>query len=122
MLPLEVLNAAEVLETQLNPQPGTRVRHQYYTVVDSNRTFLEVSNSFCHLLGYERKEIVGKKYDEFTAPHTSDIATVYCLFARTGYMHGLWVFRNQAGDNVLVQYEAWIRADGKIQSVMEQVL
>jgi len=121
VLPAEVFNAAQLLERHVNPQPGTRVKHQFSTIVDSDRKFVEVSNSFCQILGYSRQELVGKRYDEFTAPDTTDIATVYCLFARTGYMHGVWVFRDRAGENVLVQYEAWIRADAKIQSVMELI-
>src|SRR5437762_14347400 len=67
------------------------VEPQYVTVVDSDRKYVEVSDSFCQLLGYQREELVGKRYDDLTAQNTNDIATVFGLFRRLGYMHGLWM-------------------------------
>jgi PAS domain S-box-containing protein len=121
VIPIEIFNQAEDLESTMDPYPGTRVQHQDSAVVDSTRRFVEVSDSFCKLLGYKRHELIGKAYDEITAPNTADIATTYYLFARFGYMHGLWMFTSRNGDNLLVRYEAWIRLDHHIQSVMELV-
>ncbi len=45
------------------------VKPQYVTVVDSDRNYVEVSDSFCQLVGYQREELVGMRYDDLT--HTS---------------------------------------------------
>jgi PAS domain S-box-containing protein len=95
------------------------VRPQYVVIVDANRRYADVSDSFCKLLGYPRQELIGKKYDEFTVPGTTGIPVVFDLFAKTGYMHGIWVLVNRSGTHLLVRYEAWRRSDGRIESQME---
>jgi PAS domain-containing protein len=47
-----------------------RVAPIYTTVVDSDRKYVWVSDNFCELLGYKIDELVGKRYDEVTAPKT----------------------------------------------------
>jgi PAS domain S-box-containing protein len=100
-------------------RPCAHVRPQYAVIVDADRRYTDVSDSFCKLLGYRREELIGKKYDEFTAPGTTDIAVVYELFANAGYMHGIWVLVNRSGTHLLVRYEAWYRSDGLIEGQME---
>jgi PAS domain S-box-containing protein len=95
------------------------VRRDYSVVVNTDRKYTEVSDSFCKLLGYRREELLGKRYDEFTAPGTNDIPVVLELFVKSGYMHGIWVFVHRSGTKILVRYEAWIRRDGQYQGHME---
>jgi hypothetical protein len=47
--------------------------------------------SFCQLLGYQREELVGKRYDDLTAPNTNDIPTVFGLFQKLGYINACMV-------------------------------
>jgi PAS domain S-box-containing protein len=101
--------------------PQFKVAPQYFAVVDSDRKYVEVSDSFCQLLGYEREELIGKPYDDLTAPNTNDILTVFGLFQKLGYMHGLWMFVSRKGTRVLVRYEAWLRPDSYIEGHMEVV-
>jgi PAS domain S-box-containing protein len=95
------------------------VERDYTVVVDSERRYTDVSDSFCTLLGYEREELIGKKYDDFTAPRTNDIPVVLDLFLKSGYMHGIWVFVHRRGTKILVRYEGWVRPDGQYQGHME---
>ena len=97
------------------------VEPQYVTVVDSDRRYVEVSDSFCQLVGYQREELVGKRYDDLTAPNTNDIPTIFGLFEKLGYMHGLWMLVNREGTRILVRYEAWLRPDSYIEGHMEVV-
>jgi len=91
------------------------------TVVDSDRKYVWVSDTFCDLLGYKREELVGKQYDEFTAPSTSDIPLTSSIFKKLGYMHGLWMLIHRTGERILIRYEAWLRADSLVESNIEVV-
>ena len=93
----------------------------YTTVVDPDRNYVRVSDSFCKLLGYTEEELIGHKYDYVSASHTNDIPTVFRLFEQLGYMHGLWVFVHRTGTQILVRYEAWRRPDSYIEANMELV-
>jgi PAS domain S-box-containing protein len=106
---------------ELEGQFGFHVAPDFTTVVDTDRRYLEVSDSFCQLVGYRRDELIGKTYDEISASGTNDIPTVFRLFIRNGYMHGLWMLVHRRGTPILVRYEAWVRPDCQIQSNMELV-
>lgn len=119
--PIELRIAAQALSDEVIPQFDSGVAADYTTVVDGDRKYIEVSDSFCQLVGYRREELIGKRYDELTAPGTNDIPTVFRLFVKHGYMHGLWMLVHRTGTRVLVRYEAWVRPDCCIQSKMELV-
>jgi len=91
------------------------------TVVDADRRYVQVSNAFCELVGYKSEELVGKRYDEITAPPTSDIPTIFGLFKRLGYMQGLWILVHRTGRRIVIRYEAWVRPDSFIESYIEVV-
>ena len=100
---------------------GLHVAPTYTTVVDRDRKYVDVSESFCELVGYKIEDLIGRTYDLLTAPNTTDIPTTYDLFSRVGYMHGLWTLVHRTGYRILIRYEAWIRADANIQSNIEVV-
>jgi len=101
--------------------PQSEVEPQYVTVVDGDRRYVEVSDSFCQLVGYQREELVGMRYDDLTAPNTNDIPTVFGLLQKLGYMHGLWLLVSREGTRILVRYESWLRPDSYIEGHMEVV-
>ncbi len=117
--PNELSNAL-TLRDEWMKQCGS-VRADYTTVVDGDRRYVEVSDSFCQLVGYSREELLGKRYDDLTAPSTNDIPTVFRLFVSQGYMHGLWMLISHTGTPILVRYESWVRSDCYIQGKMELV-
>ena len=121
-VPSNLRSAAEALR---NEAEGRRfplqVAPDYTTVVDTDRRYIEVSDSFCQLVGYQRQELIGKTYDELSAAGTNDIPIVFELFAKNGYMHGLWMLVHRTGARILVRYESWVRPDCQIQSNMELV-
>ena len=114
------LSVALTLRDERMKQGGS-VRADYTTVVDGDRRYVEVSDSFCRLVEYRREELIGKRYDDLTAPGTNDIPTVFRLFVSQGYMQGLWVLVSRTGTRILVRYEAWVRSDCYIQGNMELV-
>ncbi len=119
--PSELKNLFQVLRDEATGQYGLNVEPVYTTLVDGDRRYVEVSDSFCQLVGYAREELIGKRFDDLTAPGTNDIPTVFRLFVRNGYMHGLWMLRHHNGTPILVRYEAWVRPDCYIEGKMELV-
>jgi PAS domain S-box-containing protein len=120
-LPSKLKSSAEALRNEAEGHYPLQVPPHYTTVVDMDRRYIEVSDSFCHLLGYRREDLIGKTFDEISVPSTNDIPIVFRLFIKNGYMHGLWMFVHRRGNAILVRYEAWVRADCQIQSNMELV-
>jgi PAS domain S-box-containing protein len=98
-----------------------RVATEYTNIVDEDRRFVCVSDSFCELLGYKSQELIGKTYDEITASKTSDVPTIFRLFRKFGYMQGLWMLVHRTGERILVRYESWLRPDSFIESHIEVV-
>jgi PAS domain S-box-containing protein len=98
-----------------------KVKPDYTTVVDSDRRYVEVSDSFCKLVGYNREDLIGRRYDDLSAPNTNDIAVIFDLFVRLRYMHGLWMLVSRNGARILVRYESWLRPDSLIQGNMEVI-
>jgi PAS domain S-box-containing protein len=122
-LPDWAKNVIQPLRDELLARSRTRrqVPPVYTTVVDSDRRYIEVSDSFSSLLGYGPKELIGKRYDDVSEPNINDIPTIFSLFSRLGYMHGLWMLLHRTGARVLVRYEAWLRPDSCIEANMELV-
>jgi PAS domain S-box-containing protein len=98
-----------------------RVAPVYTTIVDSDRKYVWVSDSFCELLGYKLEELIGKRYDEVTAANTSDIPVTSSMFKKLGYMHGLWMLVHRTGERILIRYEVWLRPDSLVESNIEVV-
>jgi PAS domain-containing protein len=102
-----------------SPELNAHVRREFAVVVDNKRKYVQVSDSFCKLLGYQRDELIGRTYDEVTAPGTNDIPTISSLLNKVNYMHGIWVFAHRHHTRIFVRYEAWIRPDGLTECNMD---
>ena len=99
----------------------SQVAADYTTVVNAEGKYVEVSDTFCKLVGYSREELIGKPYSELTAPDTTDIQATFSIFLREGYMQGLWMLLHRDGTHILIRYESWVRPDCFIESRMELV-
>src|SRR5579884_4093987 len=87
------------------------VRPQFTVTVSLDRKYTQVSDEFCRLLGRRREELIGHRYDEFTAPNTVDIESVHGVFLSTGYNHGLWLLVHRSGTRILVRFDGQLRGD-----------
>ena len=56
------------------------VRPQFTALLDLDRKYIDVSDTFCHLLGRSRNDLIGRKSDEVTAPNSVDIQAVHDAF------------------------------------------
>jgi PAS domain S-box-containing protein len=106
-------------DARISSEQSLRVKPEYVTVVNARRRFVEVSPSFCKLLGYTEDELLGRLYDDFTVPGTNHIPITWQLFLKTGYLFGIWVFAHKSGTKLFVRFEAFARADGQYETHME---
>jgi PAS domain S-box-containing protein len=89
------------------------------TLANSRGRSVEVSPSFCKLLGYSEGELVGRLYNDVTVPGTNHIPITWQLFTKTGYLFGIWVFAHRRGTKLFVRFEAFAREDGLYETHME---
>jgi PAS domain-containing protein len=80
------------------------VEPQYVTVVDSDRKYVEVSDSFCQLVGYQREELLGRRYDELTAPNTNDIPPTVSNHGSRYCRDLLWLDRFRSDAAACIQH------------------
>ncbi len=112
-------NVPERMLSLFRDERTERARTAYTTVVDKDRMYVDVSESFCDLVGYKREELIGTRYDHLTALNTSDIPATYKVFNKVGYLNGLWVLVHRTGYRILIRYEARVREDSFIESNIE---
>src|SRR5262245_15794122 len=62
----------------------------------------KVSDGFCSFIGYERKQLLGKKIDAFTARRTLDVSKHLGAIHHFGWFAGLWLFVCQDGKPALL--------------------
>jgi PAS domain S-box-containing protein len=106
-------------DTKFAPEQSVRIKSDIVTVINSRRRFVQVSASFCKLLGYTEEELLGKRYDEVTVPGTNHIPMTWKLFLSTGYLFGIWVFAHKSGTKLFVRFEAFARDDGLYETHLE---
>jgi PAS domain S-box-containing protein len=106
-------------DSNIDPEHCTRVQPEYVAVFNTKRKFVEVSPSFSKLLGYSQEELIGRRYDEFTARRTNHIAMTWKLLVSSGCQFGIWVLVHRTGTKLFVRYETFERGDGLFQANME---
>ena len=109
------------LEAESSPHSEPVVGPECVTLIDLDRRYVQVSEEFCTLVGYDREALIGKRYDDLTAPGTNDIRMVFNLFCQLQYMHGLWLLLTRSGSRILGRYESWLRPDRLIEAHMQVV-
>ena len=115
------LSRTQPRESQVGQFSQTIVGDDYVALIDLDRRYVRVSAEFCRLVGYDRGDLIGTRYDDLSAPDTNDIPTVFNMFCQLEYMHGLWMLLTRSGTHVLVRYESWLRPDQLIEAHMELV-
>ena len=91
------------------------------------KRILEVNDELCHILGYERSELLQKTWAEMTHPH--DLAADLTQFNRviTGEIDGYsldkrWVRRDGAIIDSIMSARCMRRADGSVEYFVGLVL
>jgi PAS domain-containing protein len=72
-------------------------------VLDLEGRFKEVSKEFCGLVGYEQRELLGKRIDDITASRTVDIPGYLGAVVNFGQFRSLWMFAAREGRAILAR-------------------
>ena len=105
--------------SKISDEHCARVSPDYVTLVNNRRRFVQVSPSFCKLLGYTEEEIIGRTFDEFTVPGTNHIPILWQLLVDAGYLQGIWVFAHRSGTKLFVRFETMARTDELYEGHMQ---
>jgi PAS domain S-box-containing protein len=101
--------------------PDSEISSPLTVLVDKDGNYVELSDGFCHLVGYTRAELAELKHDDLIAPGTADTATVPGILGSSACGQGLWLLVSKAGTRVLVHYHSLIRSDSRVQIKLELV-
>jgi PAS domain S-box-containing protein len=76
-------------------------------IVDDDRRLIGVSRMGAKLLGAPRKELAGRRLDDFT-PSTQQVALkrIWDEFQRSGEHHGTWEVQRADGSRIPIEYRA----------------
>jgi PAS domain S-box-containing protein len=106
--------------TSLLASPCARApnKAKYVVFVDVQGRYAEVSPAICRLLGYKRKELIGKMVDNtfHEKPLGGGWDDLYQQFLRQGFLHGRHVLRHKNGQPVNIQYQAQFLPSGKLMA------
>ena len=97
------------------------VQPDYVAVFNERRKFVEVSSSFCKLLGYREDELVGRPFEDVTVPRTNNIPVLVKMLIENGYLQGIWVLAHKSGTKLFVRFATVLRSDGLYEASMELI-
>ncbi len=102
---------------------GTQARldEEYRVLLNIEGKCLEPSDLFCRLVGYDRRELVGKPIDAVTAPNMINIPKNLGVVLHFGLFQGLWMLLDRQGTQILVRYESELLPDMSIEMRMEPI-
>lgn len=109
------------LGTKLSSEHCAAVQPDYVAVFNERRKFVEVSPSFCKLLGYAEGEIIGRPFEDFTVPRTNNIPVLVQMLFQNGYLQGIWVLAHKSGTKLFVRFATVLRTDGLYEASMELI-
>ena len=109
------------LGSKIPDEHCVKVCPDYIAVFNERRRFVEVSLSFCKLLGYAEAELIGRPFEEFTVPHTNHIPILLQLLFDNGYLQGIWVLAHRSGTKLFVRFATVRRSDDLYEAWMELI-
>jgi PAS domain S-box-containing protein len=84
-------------------------------LLDLEGKFKRASSEFCHLVGYDIPELLGRHIDDFTVSRSVNIPLQLGAVLHFGRFHSLWMFVHREGHAVLVRNDWALLADMSIE-------
>jgi len=83
---------------------------------------LEVSDSFCALVGYERRELIGKPIECLHGLGMIDLPKNLGFVLHFATLRGVWMLLHRDGTGLLVRYQATLLVDLRIEIGLEPIV
>jgi PAS domain S-box-containing protein len=80
--------------------------------VDSDRRYVEATQKACELIGYQRKELLGMRIDDVSAPNSDVVARKFQQYVDNKQQEGVFVLKHKNGNEVPIRYRALVLPDG----------
>jgi len=87
--------------------------HSFRLTLDG--AFVAVSDGFCSLLGYRRREFIRRSVARFSNKDALDIPRHLGAVCEFGIFRGLWLFQHRNGRAIIVRYAAELLHEGFIE-------
>ena len=81
--------------------------------VDSERRYVNVSDSACTLLGYSREELLGMRIDDLSFPSGAHVDPMFDKYVDKGSMEGLFAVQRKDQQVLWIKFRAKIE-DGRM--------
>jgi PAS domain-containing protein len=91
-----------------------------YMYVNSDRRYIHVSDAAADMLGYERRELIGRTIDEISPPEMQ-VPERFQEYVRDGFQAGTFQLLRQDGTRLTVSYQAEVLPDGCMVSHLQPV-
>jgi len=92
---------------------------KYLIYADKNRQLVEMTDSVCQLLGYQRTQLIGRTIEDISHLDYRQVEHLFQTFLEDGGMTGDYVLRHRSGRPIAVKYEARVFEDGCMISRLE---
>jgi hypothetical protein len=93
---------------------------EFAVFTDPSRRYVDCTDGVCHLLGYDRQELLARTIDEVSF-HSGEVSKLFAEYLRRGEMDGEYVLRHKTGTPIPIRYRAFVFADGCTAAIWEPI-
>ncbi len=97
------------------------VQHAYRILLSVRGECLEVSDSFCELVGFERRQLIGKPIESLHGLGMIDLPKNLGFVLHFATLRGVWMLLHRDGTRLLVRYQAKLLIDLGIDIRIEPI-
>jgi PAS domain-containing protein len=93
---------------------------EFAVFTDTSRRYVDCTEGVCHLLGYDRPELLARTIDNVSF-HEDEVSKLFAEYLRRGRMDGEYVLRHKSGAPVSIRYRAFVFSDGCTAAVWDPI-
>jgi PAS domain-containing protein len=93
---------------------------EFVVFVDCARKYVDCTEGVCHLLGYQRSEMLARSIENVSFDDR-EVPKQFAEYLRRGRLEGEYVLRHKEGTPIPIRYRAFVFADGCIAAVWEPI-
>jgi PAS domain-containing protein len=93
---------------------------EFAVFTDASRRYVDFTDGVCHLLGYERSELLARTIDNVSF-HDNEVSRLFAEYLQRGRMDGEYVLRHKSGTPVPIRYRAFVFSDGCTAAIWDPI-